>query len=125
MESTDVAGVLQEAGDADARACTRSQVWIEYNITPYISASITLPNLCQGYHDHCIVISSNGGMGRLGSGSFMLGCGWGDRGWVSYFSYFPSVFVLLVIVLSWLVQNSLLYLFNCSFFAFFVSGPFN
>ena len=75
MESTDVAGVLQEAGDADARACTRSQVWIEYNITSYISASITLPNLCQGYHDHRILILSNGGMGRLGSGSFMLGCG--------------------------------------------------
>ena len=26
IESVDVAGVLQEVGDADSRACTRSQV---------------------------------------------------------------------------------------------------
>ena len=34
-------------------------------------------------------------------------------------------FVLLLIVLSWLVHDSLLCLFHCSFLAFFVSGPFN
>ena len=34
----------------------------------------------------CIVTLSDGRMGRLGGGSFMLGFGWGDRGWVSYFS---------------------------------------
>ena len=73
-----------------------------------------------------IVTSSNGEMGKLEGGSFMLGFGWGDRGWVSYFfSIFCSVFVLLLIVLSWLLHDSLLCLFHCSFFAFFFSGPFN
>ena len=37
--------------------------------------------------------------------------------------YFFSVYVLLLIVISWLVQDRLLHLFSCSFFAFFVSGP--
>ena len=41
------------------------------------------------------------------------------------FFLFYSVFQLLVIVLSWFVHDSLLCLFNCSFFAFFDSGPFN
>ena len=35
------------------------------------------------------------------------------------------VFVLLLIVLSWVVHDSLLCVFHCSFFAFFVSGPLN
>ena len=55
----------------------------------------------------------------------MLKFGWGDRDVYHIFSIFFSVFVLLVIVLSWLVHDSLLCLFNCSFFAFFVCGPFN
>ena len=97
----DVAGVLQEAGDADSRARTRSQVRVECNIIPCTSASITLPHLWQGYHGHCIVTSSAGAMGRFGGGSFMLGFGWGNKGWVSYFFYiFCSVFVLLLIFLS-------------------------
>ena len=61
----------------------------------------------------------------LGGGSFMLGFGWNGRGWVSYFFHFFVVFLLLLIVLSWLVHDSLLCLFHCSFFAFFLSGPFN
>ena len=101
MESMDVACALQEAGDADSRAHTRSQVWVEYNIIPYTSTSITLPHLCQGHHGHCIVTSSDGGMGRLGGGSFILGFGWGDRGWV-YFFYFLFCFCAAV---------------NCSFMA--------
>ena len=98
-ESMDVAGVLQEAGDADSRAHTRSQVLVEYDIIPYTSTSITLPDLCQGYHGHCIVTSSDGegGMGWLGNGSFMLGFGWWDRGWVSYFFYFLLCFCAVVI----------------------------
>ena len=55
----------------------------------------------QGYHGHCIVTSSDGGMGKLGGASFMLGFGWGDRGWVSYF-YFLFCFRAVV---------------NCSFLA--------
>ena len=75
MELMDVTGVSQEAGDADSMACTRSQVQVEYIIIPYSSISIRLPNFCLGYHDHCVVATYNGGMGRLGVGSIMLGFG--------------------------------------------------
>ena len=92
---------------------------------PYTSTLILLPQLCQGYQDHCIVTSGNGGMGRLGMVYFMLGFGWGTGGGYHIFSKFFSVFVLLLIVLSWLAHDTLLCLFNCSCFAFFVSGPFN
>ena len=98
----DVAGVLQEAGDPDSKAHTRSQVCVEYNIISYTSTSITLPHFCQQYHDHCLATSSDGGMGRLGGGSFMLQFGWGGRGWVSYFFYFLFSFCVVV---------------NCSFMA--------
>ena len=40
---------------------------------------------------HCIVTSSDGGMGssgRGGAGSFILGFGWGDRAWVYFFLFF-------------------------------------
>ena len=53
------------------------------------------------------------------------GLGGGPGGGYHIFSIFRSVFVLLLIVFSWLVHDSLLCLFQCSFFAFFVSGPFN
>ena len=66
----DVAGVLQEAGNPDSRARTRSQV--EYNIIPYTSTSITLPHLCQGYHGHYIVISSNWGNGKVSKVRFLI-----------------------------------------------------
>ena len=46
-----------------------------------------------------VVTANDGRIGRLGDGSFMLGFGWGDRQWVSYFYIFYSVFVLLLIVL--------------------------
>ena len=42
MESMDVAGVLQEAGDAGSRAYTRSQVYVEYFIILYTSTSIRM-----------------------------------------------------------------------------------
>ena len=62
MESMDVAGVLQEAGDADSRAPTRSQVLVEYIIIPYTSTFIRLPHLYQEFYVHCIVITNDGGM---------------------------------------------------------------
>ena len=37
IESISVAGVLQEAGYADSRACTRSQVEVDYSNIPYTS----------------------------------------------------------------------------------------
>ena len=66
------------------------------NIVPYTSKSITLLHLCQGYHGHCIVTSSDGEMARVRGGSFMLGFGWGDRGWVSYFFYCLFCFCAIV-----------------------------
>ena len=44
---------------------------------------------------------------------------------IMFFLFFYSVFVLVLVVLSWLVHDSLLCLFRCSFLAFFISGPFN
>ena len=70
------------------RACTRSQVWVKYNIIPYTSTSIKLPHLCQGYHSHCIVTSSDGGMGRLGGGSYMLGFWRGQTVGIIFFLFF-------------------------------------
>ena len=63
MESINVAGVLQEAGDADSRAHTRSQVWVEYFIIPYTSTFIRLSDLYQEFCVHCIVIMNDGGVG--------------------------------------------------------------
>ena len=57
-------------------------------------------------------------------GSFMLGVGWWTVGGYHIFSIF-SVFLLLLIVLSWLVHDNLLCLLNSSIFAFFVSRLFN
>ena len=62
MESINVAGVLQEAGDADSRARTRSQVQVEYFIIPYTSTFIRLSYLYQEFCVHCIVIMNDGGM---------------------------------------------------------------
>ena len=49
----------------------------ELNIRLFLTVpySVTLPNLCKGYHGHFTVTSSDGGMGRLGAG----GGGW--EGW--------------------------------------------
>ena len=58
-----MAGVLQEAGDSDSRACTRSQVKVEYFINPYTSTFIRLSHLYQEFCVHCIVIMNDGGMG--------------------------------------------------------------
>ena len=43
---------------------------------------------------------------KVGGGSFMLGFEWGDSGWVAFFLFSCSNFVLLLIGLSWLVHNS-------------------
>ena len=52
-----------------------------------------------------------------------LGGGTGDE--YHIFSIFCSVFLLLLIVLSWMVRDSLMCPFHCSFFAFFESGLFS
>ena len=63
MESINLAGILQEAGDADWRAPNRSQVYVKYAIIPQTSTFIRLPHLYQEFYIHCIVITNDGGMG--------------------------------------------------------------
>ena len=77
-----MAGVLQEAGDANSKARSRSQY--ELNIRPFLA----LPHLL-----HCPICAKDIMVtvlllqvmedGKVGGGSFMLGFGWGDRGSVS------------------------------------------
>ena len=64
----------------------------ELNITSFFTLPHPLhyPHLCQGYHGHCIVTLSDGAMGRLGVGSFMLGFG------LSCFFYFLFCFCAVV-----------------------------
>ena len=63
MELINVGGVLQEAGDADSRAGTISQVLVEYFIFPQTSTFIRLSHFYQEFCVHCIVIINDGGMG--------------------------------------------------------------
>ena len=58
-----MAGVLHEAGDADSRAGTRSQVEVEYFIIPYTSTFFRLSDLHQEFCVHYIAIMNDGGMG--------------------------------------------------------------
>ena len=61
------------------------------NIVPYTSKSITLLHLCQGYHGHCIVTSSDGEMGRVrGEGWFIYVRVWvgGQRVGIIFFLLF-------------------------------------
>ena len=102
-----MAGVLQEAGDGDSRAGTRSQVQVEYIIMLYTSISIRLLHLCQGSHAHYVITTYDRWMGRLRGDSFILGFEWqGTESGYHSFSIFCSVFALLVIVLPWLVHGS-------------------
>ena len=63
MESINVAGVFQEAWDADSRAHTRSQVWVEYFIIAYTSPFIRFSHLYQQLNVHYIVIINDWRMG--------------------------------------------------------------
>ena len=59
-----MAGVLQEAGDADSRARIRSQVYVEYFIIPYTSTCIRLSHLYEQFCLHCLLIMNDGGWDR-------------------------------------------------------------
>ena len=80
----------------------------ELNITsfPTLPHPLHCPICAKGTMVTILLLQVMGGGedGKVGGGSFMLGFGCGDRGWVSYFFIFCSVFVL-VIVLSWLVHD--------------------
>ena len=60
--------VLQEGGNADSTARTRSQVQVQYFIIPYTSIFIRLHYFYQEFFVHCIVIMNNGGGGGWGQG---------------------------------------------------------
>ena len=66
---------------------------------------------------------------KVGTGSFILGfffLGGGEAvGGYHMFPIFCSVFMLLLVFLSYLVHHSKLCFFHCSFFAFFLSGTSN
>ena len=66
MESINVAAVVREAGDADSRTHTRSQVQVDYFIIPYSSTFIRLSHLFQECSVHCIVITNDRGWDRSG-----------------------------------------------------------
>ena len=89
----------------------------ELNITSSLTLSHPLhPPICaKDIMVNCTVTSSDGVIVRLGGGSFMLGFWWGTRGWVSYFFYFLFCFCAVLIILSWLIHDSLLCLFHSSF----------
>ena len=57
---------------------------------------------------------------------FCYGLVWGTVGWYYVSNIFSSVFVLLLIILSWLVyDNYVCFVCFFLFFAFFDSGPIN
>ena len=86
-----VTGVLQEAGDTNLRAHTRSQVQAEYFISPY-RMSIRLSHLCQGCHDHCVATANDKGNGKVERWFIYVRVWVGDMMWVSYAFYFLFCF---------------------------------
>ena len=60
MESINVADVLQEAGDADAKAYSISQVEVEYFVILSTSTFIRLSHLYQEFYVHFIIINERG-----------------------------------------------------------------
>ena len=77
MESINVFGVLQEAGDANWGAHTRCQVYVEYFIILYTSTFIRLPHLCQEFYIHCIAIINDGRMAKEEGGRDWFISGYG------------------------------------------------
>ena len=89
------------------------------NITSFLTLSHPLPCLIFAKDIMVTVLLLGGGFINV---AIWVG---GTGGGFQFFSIFCSVFALLLFVFSWLVHDSLLCLFHCSLFAFFVSGPFN
>ena len=51
---------------------------------------------------HCIVITNDGGMGKVGGGWFLSSCGLGHRGWLSSYNFclFSCAFVFCFLMFS-------------------------
>ena len=98
----------------------------ELNITSFLTLPHPLhcPICAKDIMVIVLLLQVMGGWEGWGVVHLSQGLGGGTGGGY-IFSIFCSVFVLLLIALSWLVHDSLFCLFHCSFFAFFVSGPFN
>ena len=74
MESVNVAGVLQDEGNADSRDCTRSEE-IEYFIILYFSTFFRFSYLCHYTKFIVLLLQMMGGfMGECNW--FILGCRW-------------------------------------------------
>ena len=92
IESLDVAGVLQKAGDTSSNACTRSHVKVDYFIIPYNSILIRLSHLYQECYVHCIVFTNVREWDMWGDGWLKLEYRPGDRAWVSSDKFFSMCF---------------------------------
>ena len=130
MESINVTGILQEAGNADSRVILYSKCKL------IISSVLTLPHLLD-----CLICTRNtmtvvvllqmmrGNEVAGGGGWFILGYELGYREWVSAYSFccfFSCAFVIcsltfLVPLFRWIEHDD----YNFCSFVFFVSGPFN
>ena len=100
MQSIDVGGVLQEVGDADWRAHTRTKC--NLNILSYLTLPDPLDYLICAKDIMIIVLLLQMLRERrkVEAGSFVLGFRLGDRGWVSHFYYFLFCFCVILIFLS-------------------------
>ena len=69
-----------------------------------ISSFLTLPHLLDCFictrnaMSIVLLLQITGGMGEVGGGSFILGCGWGYRGWVSSYSFCFFLMLLHLVV---------------------------
>ena len=99
----------------------------DLNITPFFTLPHRLHCPISAKHIMVIVLLLQVmGYGKVGRWLIYLRVWVGGQGVGYYiFSIFCFLFVLLLMVLLWLVYDSGLCLFHCSFFGFFVSGPFN
>ena len=100
----------------------------ELNITSFLTLPHPLhcPICVRDVMIIVLLLQVTGGLEWLwGWFTYVRVCVGGQWVGIRFVSIFCSVFVLLLIVLSWLVHDSLLHLCHCSFFAFFISGPFN
>ena len=86
-----MAGVLQEAGDADSRV---PDTKCKFITSPFLTLPYLLDCLICTRNAMPIVLllklmeHSPGAGGGGGGGWFLFGCGWGDRGLVSSFFLF-------------------------------------
>ena len=88
----------REAADADSSTPTKSQVSVDYFIIPYTLHLLHCLMCIRNAMSIVLLLETMKGMGYLGDGPFLLGCGWEDRGCVSSYSFLGFFRVLLYFV---------------------------